>query len=544
MSMTRSRIQAVVLAALLTAVAPVAEVGAGTTPHWIRVRVGPDGRHRELFDTRTGAAFVPRGVNILHDRTFGSFNLDLIVAPGEYDAPWIEEQLTTIERLGYNTIRVFLDLCPGQCLTNPDATPKPEWLDNIAALLTAARDHGLVVLLTSNGLPDDYVAQLPCCDPFHAGFNGQMLSDDGLDLARVYWRQIIGGLLERSAPLEVVLAYELRNESFFDLHLEPLSLTSGLVTGANGVTYDMANPAAKLDLVDDNQIHFADRVRDSIRALDPTALVTMGFFAPDEPWLVRPGDTRLVRTERFMRESSMDFFDLHAYANLDLHLWQIVENFTLDASILQPVIMGEFGSIHPAHADAHVAADALADWMEASCAFGFDGWLSWAWGSLDPSIIKVTEQNLAIAKALAPLVAPDPCSPPPTLPNLAFGRPVIATSELPGEEAARAVDSLAFTQWGSGAPPPAEIVIDLGGPKTLHEVRLLVEQFPAGSTTHRVEVRRPVGGWLLLEKLTGVTASEQWLRVIPSAPIAGVRWIRIKSQKSPSWISWREVQAY
>ncbi|HXG26779.1 MAG TPA: hypothetical protein VNL94_08015 [Candidatus Binatia bacterium] len=49
---------------------------------------------------------------------------------------------------------------------------------------------------------------------------------------------------------------------------------------------------------------------------------------------------------------------------------------------------------------------------------------------------------------------------------------------------------------------------------------------------------------MLLEKLPGVTAGEQWLRVFQSAPVTGIRWIRIKTQKSPSWVGWREVQVY
>jgi hypothetical protein len=138
---------------------------------------------------------------------------------------------------------------------------------------------------------------------------------------------------------------------------------------------------------------------------------------------------------------------------------------------------------------------------------------------------------------------PNPCDAG-VAPNLAFQRPVTATSALPGLEAGKAVDGLALTAWNSGGGPPAELVIDLGAPMTIREIRLLNAQDPAGVTTHRIEIRKPFGGWQLLEKLNGFTTSEQWLRVFPSAPVTGVRWIRIKTQKTPSWVSWWEVQVY
>ncbi len=541
----RRRLLAGLLVLGLGVVGPVAPATAAPVAHWIGIRTAADGRHQEFYDTRTGARFVPRGVNLLKDELVASGPypiLDLIVAPGEYDQVWLDDQLTHIARLGYNTIRVWLDHCPGTCLTDPGPVPKPAWLDNVAALLSQAKAHGLVVILVSNELPEAYVGQLPCCDPFHAGFNGQILTDAGLDTARTYWRQILGGLLERGAPLEVVLAYELQDESFFDTNLPPLSLAAGVVTTANGQSYDMADPVQKLDMLDDGAVFWADRLREAIRAIDPGALVTVGFFAPDEPHSVRPGDTRLVRTERFLRESTVDFLDLHAYPDLDLYLLQIVANFTLDASITKPVLMGEYGSILPAHPDGAAAGASMVGWQALSCTFGFDGWLLWVWGSLEPSVLHLEADGEAMATAPSPLAVPDVCNPPPQPVNLAFQRPVAVTSELPGAEGFYAVDGLVLSLWNSGGPPPAEIVIDLGTPKTISEIRLLTLQDPAGTTMHRVEVRRPVGGWMLLEKLTGFTAGDQWLRVFPSAPVTGIRWIRVKTQKSPSWVGWRDIQ--
>ena len=169
--------------------------------------------------------------------------------------------------------------------------------------------------------------------------------------------------------------------------------------------------------------------------------------------------------------------------------------------------------------------------------------MNWVWGSLDPTIIKATEDNFAIATALAPTTRPDPCAAP-TSTNLAFQRPVTVDSEVPGQEGPRAVDGLVSTAWNSGSFAPVTITIDLGSPKTIHEIRLLVAQDPAGTTAHRIEVRKSTGGWIGVGKLLGSTQEQQWLRVFPASPVTGVRWIRVRTQKSPSWVSWREIQAY
>ncbi|HEV8545963.1 MAG TPA: discoidin domain-containing protein [Candidatus Limnocylindrales bacterium] len=547
---TRSRVATLAaLAALIATVLPAAPSPVmASTAHWIGVRPTAAGGGTELYDTRTSATFRPRGVNLLKDeyQSSGPYPiLDVIVAPGEYDQAWLDTQLTAIARYGFNTIRVFLDLCPGDCLTFPDGSAKPAWLDNVAALITSAKNHGLVVLLTSNQLPEvGYEDQLPCCYPFDHGFDAQILSSEGLNLTLTYWRTVIGGLIERDVPLEAVLAYELHNESQFEGNRVPLSLSSGLVTTANGQTYDMADQTQKLDMLDDGLIFWADRVAETIKAIDPGALVTNGFFAPDEPHSVRPGDTRIVRTARFIRESSLDFFDFHAYPALDLQLWQIVDNFTFDGTVTKPVIMGEFGSIDPAHPDAAAAGQDLAGWQALSCSFGFDGWLGWVWGSLDPSVRKLTDDGHAIAAAISPLVRPDPCDGTGVPKNLAFGRPVIVDSELPGEEGAKAVDGLVLTDWNAGGGVPVSITIDLGSPQTIHEIRLLTAQFPAGATTHRIDVRKQKGGWSQVAKLTGITQGEQWLRFFASPALTGVRWVRIRTTMSPSWVSWREIQVF
>ena len=59
----------------------------------------------------------------------------------------------------------------------------------------------------------------------------------------------------------------------------------------NGLTDDVGDPDDRMRMVDDGLRHWNTRTRDVIRGLDPTALVSVGFFAPNEPNVFNPGDT-------------------------------------------------------------------------------------------------------------------------------------------------------------------------------------------------------------------------------------------------------------
>ncbi len=453
-------------------------------------------------------------------------------------------------RRRYNTVRVFLDHCPGNCLIEADGTLKPAYLDVLTTFLTQARNHGLVVVLTSNDVVGGprYGDALPCCDPFGGYLNSLFLTGEGVNIARTFWRDLIGGLQSRGAPLEVVLAYSLQNEQFTLPQVAPFTLTSGLLTTGNGQTYDMASPVAKIDMAEDNVIYWANNVASTIRDLDPTTLVTMGFFAPADPSI--PAATlltfdRLVRTERFLHESNVDFFDFHAYPALDLTLPQIVTRYGMAGYDARPIIMGEFGAFKIGYPTAGTAAPGLVGWQRGSCPLGFDGWWTWSWGWDDPDIFNATDENGAIAKALAPARRPNPCSGPPIAVNLALNRPVQVSGTFGDQFGSRAVDGLGLTGWSSGGGPPATIEVDLGLAQTIHEIRLLTEQDPAGGTTHQIQVRKANGAaFTTVATLSGATQGEQWLRWFPNAPLHGIRWVRIVTTASPSWAAWREVQVY
>jgi endo-1,4-beta-mannosidase len=211
--------------------------------------------------------------------------------------------------------------------------------------------------------------------------------------------------------MDAIFAYELWNEAVVLSDKAPFSLTSGRVTAANGQTYDMANPSDRKRIIDDGFVFLIDEVRAAIRAVDPTALVTMGFFHDTEPNPARRGDNRLVRTRAVIERSSADFVDIHPYADDELTFPQFMQNYGIDGPSAKPIVMGEFGGAKRNYVSASQAATALSSWQQQSCAYGIDGWLLWTWDTDEqPDLWNALSGGGVIEQALAPKTRADPCA--------------------------------------------------------------------------------------------------------------------------------------
>jgi hypothetical protein len=193
------------------------------------------------------------------------------------------------------------------------------------------------------------------------------------------------------------------------------------------------------------------------------------------------------------------------------------------------------------------AARAVTSWVADSCDVGFDGWLYWTYRPAGPEVDDRTwgliDEDGRLADLLSPRLHPDPCA---TVEvpnaNLAYDQGVRASDALPGEQGRQAVDDDAATQWGSGRAPVQWIEVEFDGPVRVAEIRLLVAQYPAGSTRHRIAVRRRGSKGLdTVHVLSGRTSDGDWLVYRPSKPLVGVMSVRITTLRSPSWVAWREV---
>jgi hypothetical protein len=540
-NVSRRRLVTLASAAVLCgALGSAGESASHAAPkHVIGVRVV--GGSGELFDRRSGRRFVPRGANYVRLAPEGHATFNL----GRYAGRRASRALARMRALGYNTVRVFVGgSCAGCGGSAGSGGISRAYARNLADFLHRAKQSRQLVILTTQWLPDGYAAMIGD-SALVDDVNRIFLTDGGIGAYASFWRDLVLELRRQGAALDAILAYDVVNEAAFVVDKAPFTLTSGVLRAPGGQSYDLADPAARERLLGDGMVTFANRVRAAIRKVDPTALVSASYFAPSAPNPTRPGDVRDLRSRAVVERSQLDLVDVHAYPGGDLSLLQHMQNYGIGGPTRKPVIIGETGAFRDAFASAAEAGIALQSWQAASCVYGIDGWLLWTWDTDEqPELWNAQSAGGTIAAALSLRSRADPCKAPPGTTNLALGKPVAASAVAEGA-AANAVDGSVGTAWLSGSDPPQWIEVDLQQPATIGAVRLVVAQYPAeGATTHRVWTKGPGSGdaYVLRETLAGTTRDGQTLESRAGAPWGSVRFVRVDTTQSPSWVAWKEIQ--
>ncbi len=541
--------------ALATDTPPPAPTSAPTDilvpAHRIQVRVVNG--VGEFYDTLTGEKFVPRGMN--YNRFLRSANGDLndnVLSTTRYDPETVEEDFTAMRALGFNVVRIMLETCgfyTNGCITNASGRLNPDYFANLADFLQRAKAHDLYVMVASNTLPDDGYwinATAALQDEQFESANNEFLNPKAVPIYVDYWESIIRALIDANAPLDVIWGYELRQEHHFHWNYAPFNLNEGLITTANGSTYDLSNPDEKMLLLDEGLVYWADTLRDSIRKLDSTALVTVGFFVPNEPYPVRGEDPRLVRTAYFLRNASVDFVDLHHYAGNGVDDNQIWENFGLVGVDDMPIVLGEHGGIYNWYSTEDRAASAIMGLEVASCRVGFDGWLVWGWrGDESNDIWWASQGEGMIAKVVAPVERPDPCEYGEfdfIRYNVAPQATITASSavdEAPAQNVADGTPNL----WNASALSPQWIQLELAAPTDVESIVLTVAQDPPGRSVHEVWVRQVGGELTLMHTFDEITNEGDILTFQPDEPLLEVDLVKvITKQVLDLWPAWHEIE--
>jgi hypothetical protein len=370
----------------------------------------------EFYNRATGQKFVPRGMNYIRlgpqtkmdgSSTFGHSLFD----PGQYDSLRVTSDLTKMHNDGYNVARVFLS---PDTMGTASGGFSSAYIKNIVEFLKIAKTNQIYVMFTLDWIPGGKWGEIlnaDCCKTF-ALMNANFLPPAGLKANQVFFQDFAKELIKQGAPTEYILSYQLRNEMFYDMDQPPLSFTSGTVTTANGKTYDMSSADEKKRMIEENNVFWLDSVRAAILEADPTVLVSVGFFHPQEPHRSRVGDPRYVVSAPAIWQSQIDFVDLHAYPGFELNLKQHVENFGVNGMEEKPIIMGEFGGEISRFSSIQDAAKRLVKWQVESCSYGFDGWIFWTWDLTEqPDFFNALMKDGAINGVLAPVIRPDPCVP-------------------------------------------------------------------------------------------------------------------------------------
>ena len=128
--------------------------------------------------------------------------------------------------------------------------------------------------------------------------------------------------------------------------------------------------------------------------------------------------------------------------------------------------------------------------------------------------------------------------------NLALEKPV-RVSNLTGDSiGALAVDGDLGTLWSAGGFPPQWIEIDLEAEYNISEIRLTTSQYPGGQTIHIIKGKSADGGALFVQLHTfdGNTNDGDELVFRPETVLEKIRYIRVETMESPSWVAWREIE--
>jgi F5/8 type C domain len=508
----------------------------------------------EFYDKLNAQNFVPRGVNYFVLVPVQDHYEDRLFADDVYDHSRTRADFAALSAAGYNTVRIILDGCTSgdTCIgVNDGQGLNPAYLDNVTDLISLAKEANLFLLFASKDLPDlggyAALANKYSNASFAPGRNTEFLTSGGIRATQQYWADILAGLAMRKAPFDVILGWELLDEQYYFSDQPPFSLTTKRITTANGKTYAISDPKQVQAMAVDGMRYYIDQLRKTIVTYDPTALITMGFFAPDEPNPWREGDNRYVETAGLLSDSALDFFDLHTDPAGELALPELVQNFGLDEHVSKPVIMGAAGASTWAYPQVSDGAIAIQDWIASSCSQGFSGWAYYGYfpfpaGLADATWGFVDSQNY-LMKALAPITQPDACTTT-ALPgrNLGLNKPVKVSQALPDQTAQMAVDGDTNTQWSSGAFPTQWIEIDLGALYSIGEIRLTVGQWPAGETIHEIWVGSSQADLKKVYDFKGSEFDFDVLNYVPATPLQGIRYARIVTTESPSWVSWREIE--
>lgn len=506
----------------------------------------------EFYDRNTDEKFVPRGMNYIHIGpqydAYGQSSLyHNVFDPGKYDPDKIGVALTRMHTDGYNVVRVFLSQ---NTIGTKDDGLSPEYMQNVSDFLERAKQNHVYVMFTQDWIPAgkyDPIISRDCCSNFNL-MNLNYLSSSGLRANVEFFKDLVQSLFDLRAPTDAIFSFELRNELFYETDQPPLSLIKGKVTTANGKIYDMSSSQDKQKIVEDNLVYWIDSVRTAILNKDPTALVSVGFFQPQEPNPSQVGDPRLSVTEPAIWQSKADFIDLHVYPGIELDLQKYVKNFGINDMQEKPIIMGEFGAKASRFITVDNAVQRLVKWQVESCQYGFDGWLFWTWDNNEnPDFFNALSEDGKIEKALSVYTRPDACSAGTgtnSPMNLALNAKVIASHALPDQLAKNAVDGSIETQWNSGHEPKQWIEVDLGRTHSITSLRLTIAQETRGSTIHQVWVRGETGYLHMIYEFNGVTTDHQTLEYIPNFALANVQVIRILTTQSPALVSWREIEVF
>jgi hypothetical protein len=119
-----------------------------------------------------------------------------------------------------------------------------------------------------------------------------------------------------------------------------------------------------------------------------------------------------------------------------------------------------------------------------------------------------------------------------------------ASMALPTGPAAWAADGHRVGSWSS-LYAPQWVEIDLGMRPSIGRVSLAVAQPPDGKTNHVILGQATMHDrWRGLAELNSMTHDRQLPTATAARPWRNVRYVRVESRQSPSWVACKEIAVF
>lgn len=99
--------------------------------------------------------------------------------------------------------------------------------------------------------------------------------------------------------------------------------------------------------------------------------------------------------------------------------------------------------------------------------------------------------------------------------------------------------------WISAGKAPQWLMLDLGSPRVLTELRLCVIQAKSGVTSHQISAGLAPDALAVLMSVTGATENGQMLSIpVPASARSLVRYLKIETLASPATVAWGRIEAW
>jgi len=405
------------------AVATVAMAGCTSIEPLERIGIekGESGAQFVLKDS--GKPFYVTGFNYIRLRTedgtpggdHSTFEAATEFTKADYDPDRAEAMFQTLEKSGYNTVRVFIT---GRETFNPGIAGEYEttkglyepYMENVLDFLRRATRHNIRVFPTFGD------GELPNNDYFLKRFNGDnkeknlfILSAEGVDARVEYITSFLSTIKAKEpALLPTLLGLQCQNEANLEADKIPFSRTEGTFTAANGITYDLSSTAERQALMDEGYRYYHGRVVDAVKAIDPEMLVSEGVFVPaavgKDPkdatglWPGKFRDKRYPPTLTSLGDGPLDFLDVHIYRHNPGQTVEKAVKHSLESTGFyapemaevrkaKPVIVGEFGAFDFMEKTFEEAVDNMVIVRDLALKEKVNGMLYWTYDCLEQKLL-------------------------------------------------------------------------------------------------------------------------------------------------------------